>query len=102
MAKVENWVPGDLKAPVKGLGARGTLDPLASEPVYHTKTHVPPSYVFIPDSATISAQWWRGTKLFSKVFFLLCLGGERESLSPCKNADRDSSTKWQSIESYVP
>jgi hypothetical protein len=31
MAKVENWVPGDLKAPVKGLGARGTLDPLASD-----------------------------------------------------------------------
>lgn len=70
MSNVKDWAPLDLKAPVQGLGKRGSRDSEAAEPVYHTKAYVAPSVLFLPPTTTIGAQWWRGTKLFSKVFYL--------------------------------
>ncbi|KAI8909833.1 GRIM-19 protein-domain-containing protein [Gorgonomyces haynaldii] len=61
----QGWQGADLKAPVKGLGKNG-LDPEAEEPVYHTKRYVRPTYVLLPEDAKIDAQWWRGSKMFTK------------------------------------
>ncbi|KAJ3196296.1 hypothetical protein HK101_009404 [Irineochytrium annulatum] len=66
MEDVPGWVPMSLTDPVPGLGKRGERDNRAAEPVYHTKRHVAPNYVFLPadDEKRIDAQWWRGTKIF--------------------------------------
>ncbi|KAJ3260814.1 hypothetical protein HK103_007377 [Boothiomyces macroporosus] len=62
------WAANDLKAPVKGLGKGGVLDENAAEPVYHTERYVAPTTVFLPptNESFLDAQWWRGTKLFTK------------------------------------
>jgi hypothetical protein len=69
MSSNPNWVPLDLKAPVPGLGKNGERDPNSAEPVYHTERYVQPSLVFLPKDEPnfMSAQWWRGSKVFTKV-----------------------------------
>ncbi|KAJ1342322.1 hypothetical protein BSLG_003245 [Batrachochytrium salamandrivorans] len=70
-----DWVPFDLKAPVSGIGKGGVFDPSQSEPVYHTRRYVSPTYVYLPppkdkeapSHAIISPQWWRGSTMFTKV-----------------------------------
>jgi hypothetical protein len=64
-----DWSPLDLKAPVKGIGRLGARDENQQEPVYHTSRFVAPSIIFLPkeDSGFMSAQWWRGSKVFTKV-----------------------------------
>ncbi|KAJ3409158.1 hypothetical protein HDV05_004566 [Chytridiales sp. JEL 0842] len=65
----ESWAPLDLKAPVKGIGKNGVRDPEAAEPVYHTSRYVAPTFYFVPKEEggdLIDAQWWRGTKMFTK------------------------------------
>jgi hypothetical protein len=68
-----NWSPLDLNAPLQGLNPQ---DALAREPVYHSAKHyVPPHYFYLPSSSEgesfsfekIQAQWWRGSKMFTKV-----------------------------------
>jgi hypothetical protein len=63
------WKAGDLKTPTKGVGKGGVRDENQAEPVYHTKRYVAPSLIFLPQSepSFLSAQWWRGTKVFTKV-----------------------------------
>ncbi|KAH6562852.1 hypothetical protein BASA50_003040 [Batrachochytrium salamandrivorans] len=69
-----DWVPFDLKAPVSGIGKGGVFDPSQSEPVYHTRRYVSPTYVYLPppkdkeapSHAIISPQWWRGSTMFTK------------------------------------
>lgn len=53
-----------LKVPTKGLGADGRFAEGESNPVYHCERYVEPVFV-IPDNV-ISAQWWRGSKVFTK------------------------------------
>ena len=72
MANVPNWVSGDLKAPVPGIGKGGRLDPSSSEPVYHTRHYVPPAFVYLAQEDTIDSQWWRGSKMFLKVLTTIC------------------------------
>jgi hypothetical protein len=71
MEKVPHWSPGDLKAPVPGIGKAGIRDLESAEPVYHTTQYVAPTFVMIPDEYQMAAQWWRGSKMFMKVNFLL-------------------------------
>jgi hypothetical protein len=69
MKNVDGWSAMDLKAPVKGVGKLGIRDENQAEPVYHTSRYVPPTLVFLPkeEEGFMSAQWWRGTKIFTKV-----------------------------------
>ncbi|KAI8901047.1 GRIM-19 protein-domain-containing protein [Globomyces pollinis-pini] len=60
-----NWAPMDLKAPVPGLDKLGKRSDTAAEPVYHTERYVSPTMVFLPNDNFMSAQWWRGTKVFT-------------------------------------
>ena len=64
-----DWNPLDLKAPVPGIGKMGRKDSHQSEPVYHTSRYVAPTLVFLPkeEPGFMPAQWWRGTKVFTKV-----------------------------------
>jgi hypothetical protein len=73
MKNVPNWAPGDLKAPVPGIGKNGVRDDHQAEPVYHTKRYIAPSFVFLPkeDEGFLQSQWWRGTKVFTKVFLYM-------------------------------
>jgi hypothetical protein len=48
------------------IGKGGVYDPSQSEPVYNTKRYVKPMYVLLDNKETISAQIWRGTKMFTK------------------------------------
>ena len=72
MKNVQGWSPMDLKAPVKGIGKFGVRDEHQAEPVYHTSRYVIPSLVFLPRTAEaiMPAQWWRGTKIFTKVMMI--------------------------------
>lgn len=57
-----DWKAGDLKAPISALG---------DKPVYNTDRYVQPSLVFLPkeEPSFIGAQFWRGTKVFTKVTY---------------------------------
>lgn len=70
-----DWAAADLKAPVKGVGKYGVLEEGAAEPVYHTKRYVKPSLVFLPpnNDNVLDAQWWRGSKILTKVLPLAAL-----------------------------
>lgn len=59
MKNVPGWKAGDLKEPIKGIGA----DPEASVPVYYTKKFVPPSLVVLQQGSIIPAQPWRGSNM---------------------------------------
>ncbi|KAJ3000296.1 hypothetical protein HDV02_006508 [Globomyces sp. JEL0801] len=75
-----NWAPMDLKAPVPGLDKLGKRSDTAAEPVYHTERYVSPTMVFLPNDNFMSAQWWRGTKVFTS-----CVHSEKELLQELKN-----------------
>ncbi|TPX34990.1 hypothetical protein SmJEL517_g02491 [Synchytrium microbalum] len=68
MKNIPDWQPLDLKAPVAGIGKDAKRDANQSEPVYHTKRYVQPSFLFLPweSEERINAQWWRGSKMFLK------------------------------------
>jgi hypothetical protein len=67
MADRKGWNALDLKQPTPGIGKFGR-DDQSMEPVYHTERYVAPSLIFIPkeEKSFMSAQWWRGTKIFTK------------------------------------
>ena len=63
MKDVRGWSPMDLKAAVP-VGLNGE-----EEPVYYTKRYVAPSKLYLPenDISLMKPQWWRGSRIFSKV-----------------------------------
>ena len=71
-----DWSVLDLKAPVQGIGKGGVRDSAQSEPVYHTKRYVSPTYVYLPQDnkedtsfSILSPQWWRGSTMSTKVVY---------------------------------
>ena len=67
MKQIDGWSPLDLKAPVPGLGPKGE-----TEPVYFTKRYVAPISAIITDEYLIEPQYWRGSRMFLRVNFILC------------------------------